>query len=65
LAALQAQAPAQIAQTYGQASERQAAFGKGYSDGLQHLQNQTNNESNALIAQNGGNALGRSRYGCR
>lgn len=38
---------------YGQAANRQAAFGKGYSLGLQLIQNKTAGQSNDLLAKNG------------
>ena len=53
LAQLQGQAPQQIDQTYSAAADRQAAFGKGFSDAQQHLMSQTQGQSNQLLAQNG------------
>lgn len=38
--------------TYEQAANRTAAFGKGYSDAMQQLQQQSADQGNALLAQN-------------
>lgn len=53
LARAHGQAAPEIEGVYGRASERQAIFGKGYSDTMRRLQEQEAGQANELLAQHG------------